>query len=636
MKKRAMLPGRDTPRPRKGYPRFFSGYAGVRSTAIPTLSSPAPLVLVWHIFSGSSPNVLKIVSRQLSLIVESGLMEALTAIKVGFVGEAVPDDILSLFAPYSKIQTLVTAEKGYEGVTLRALQGWLEGEQAASKEWFILYIHSRGARHAEDSPAWSWTKMMEYFMIERHKDCVEALKTHLTTGCEMYAHYDARTFSKRPWGMWHYSGNFWWARASYIRVLPPIPASAVETFKHEVSEDWILYEANHRFHISKFHVMHHTTRAPYDVPTHSIYHMHYPRSAYEVVYPPAAAAAPPPPAAVAASPPINLNFHAHTLSLRSMGHGLCNLLFGLVSAILRAMLTNTDILIVDDDMSVDFASSHHVAPMREMFEFDEFCARALEISNVRVILRSEIHNHVSCDPGLSVRAASNGFVVEGAGCPKVSGSGPSSCSCIRLGKRNSACLGNSRSASWQVGPGSFYMEWIKHWHQLGVIAQFDALIAAIPLKPLKDSIPPPGGLLSVLHCKNEADSIKHYAKQTGLSLHETERRLNARLVEVVLDNVPAQSQLIVLTARTAHNPVLETLSQRYKVSLLPKGRFREVNAMQDLRFATEFCNHVFIGNFSMANLRGSSFSYVIAKKMCNPGVRFVWLDLDNMGKTHSF
>jgi len=301
------------------------------------------------------------------------------------------------------------------------------------------------------------------------------------------------------------------------------------------------------------------------------------------------------------------------------------------------MLTKTDILIVDDEMSVDFASSHHVAPIREMFEFDEFSARALEIANVSVMLRSEIHTHVSCAPGLSVRAVSNGFVVEGSSPGCSSGTCCFADSCIRLGTRSSACMGNSRSASWHVGPGSFFMEWIKYWKQLGVMRQFDALIAAIPLKPLQSApTPDPSLPLSVLHCKNEPDSIRHYSKQTGLSLQETERRLNARLVEVVRANVPAGSELVVLTARTTDNPVLEALSKRNKISLLPKGRFREVNAMQDLRFATEFCNHVFIGNFSMANLRGSSFSYVIAKKMRNPGVRFVWLDLDDMGRNERF
>ena len=72
-------------------------------------------------------------------------------------------------------------------------------------------MHTKGASLA-DTPLQravnAWRKYMEYFNLERWRDCVEVLTEHETCGVELQSEDS------------HYSGNFWWATSEYIRRLP--------------------------------------------------------------------------------------------------------------------------------------------------------------------------------------------------------------------------------------------------------------------------------------------------------------------------------------------------------------------------------------------------------------------------------
>jgi hypothetical protein len=76
--------------------------------------------------------------------------------------------------------------------------------------FYALYMHQKGIRHPDASSVHAWRRYMQYFNIEKWRDCVEKLD----------AGYDAVGVDWRndPWK--HFSGNFWWARSDYIRKLP--------------------------------------------------------------------------------------------------------------------------------------------------------------------------------------------------------------------------------------------------------------------------------------------------------------------------------------------------------------------------------------------------------------------------------
>jgi hypothetical protein len=67
--------------------------------------------------------------------------------------------------------------------------------------------------------------------------CVEKLKEYDTVGCNLYLHSECRS---------HYSGNFWWAKTSYLRTLPYLSMIS----RHE-AELWLLM--NHKCKLYSMH-----------------------------------------------------------------------------------------------------------------------------------------------------------------------------------------------------------------------------------------------------------------------------------------------------------------------------------------------------------------------------------------------
>lgn len=100
----------------------------------------------------------------------------------------------------------------YEFPTLIGLQKNCHQDQ---EEFAVLYIHLKGVTHVNNrynKPTEDWRHFMQYFNVENWRQCVAKLEDdHDTVGVNFY---------KCP--LPHYSGNFWWARSSYIRTLPAL------------------------------------------------------------------------------------------------------------------------------------------------------------------------------------------------------------------------------------------------------------------------------------------------------------------------------------------------------------------------------------------------------------------------------
>ncbi len=75
----------------------------------------------------------------------------------------------------------------------------------------VLYLNGLGVTN-DSIYKQSWRKYLSYFNITKWEECVKALDNGYNT-CGV----DFRT-DPVP----HYSGNFWWANASYLRTLPKI------------------------------------------------------------------------------------------------------------------------------------------------------------------------------------------------------------------------------------------------------------------------------------------------------------------------------------------------------------------------------------------------------------------------------
>jgi hypothetical protein len=100
----------------------------------------------------------------------------------------------------------------YEFPTIIELQKNCNQDQ---EEFAVLYLHLKGVTHLNNpynKPTEDWRHLMQYFNVENWRQCVAKLKDDYDTV--------GVNFCSDP--LPHYSGNFWWARSSYIRILPAL------------------------------------------------------------------------------------------------------------------------------------------------------------------------------------------------------------------------------------------------------------------------------------------------------------------------------------------------------------------------------------------------------------------------------
>jgi len=89
-------------------------------------------------------------------------------------------------------------------------------------DYKVLYLHTKGVTK-ESINAESWRLMMEYFVVDKWKECVEYLNEYDAVGSNL------KILGPTTWGdgsqTWekagtkHFVGNFWWANASYVNTL---------------------------------------------------------------------------------------------------------------------------------------------------------------------------------------------------------------------------------------------------------------------------------------------------------------------------------------------------------------------------------------------------------------------------------
>lgn len=100
------------------------------------------------------------------------------------------------------------ADHGYEQVTLTELRSWCQTHREAK----VLYAHSKGAYNATVL-TYLHLKVMNDAVIGRWREARRALDEHDVAGA-MWTAEPA-----------HYTGNFWWANASYISTLAEPPTA---------------------------------------------------------------------------------------------------------------------------------------------------------------------------------------------------------------------------------------------------------------------------------------------------------------------------------------------------------------------------------------------------------------------------
>jgi len=200
-------------------------------------------VIFWHICDLN--HWREIVEDQFKCIYSSDLFKELDKIYISYLGKS-KEDINFLLEKTSKIHLInySTDMKDYERACLRQLKKWSQNNES-----YVLYIHAKGVSRPQYKKTISaWRKMLEFILINKYEKSIRGLEdgydvigVNLT---ESYHHnYSIDLYKHKLF----FSGNFWWAKTSYIRNLPDIIEHEKDLSKSHhgyplywLTERWIL------------------------------------------------------------------------------------------------------------------------------------------------------------------------------------------------------------------------------------------------------------------------------------------------------------------------------------------------------------------------------------------------------------
>lgn len=165
----------------------------------------------------------EIFDEQIQTIRESGLYDAVNEIYFGIVGS--PDVNFTKILQLKKFRLAYVHPdlSQFEFMTLEFLHNFCQNNYDAK----VFYIHTKGISTYgktcnPPSPARQrniddWRRYLEYYLITNYKRCVEELNTCDMVGVNWRGKGTGSVII--PQVDCHFSGNFWWARASYISTL---------------------------------------------------------------------------------------------------------------------------------------------------------------------------------------------------------------------------------------------------------------------------------------------------------------------------------------------------------------------------------------------------------------------------------
>ena len=116
--------------------------------------------------------------------------------------------------------------------------------ETAEQPFYCLYIHQKGISFAgtdKQTRVKHWRWLMDYFLIERWRDCIDKLGEGFNiVGCN---------FTEEP--VPHFSGNQYWARSDLITTWPKFTLPSQNNFKSQLSIPNVFYRYDAEFWYGK-------------------------------------------------------------------------------------------------------------------------------------------------------------------------------------------------------------------------------------------------------------------------------------------------------------------------------------------------------------------------------------------------
>jgi hypothetical protein len=128
------------------------------------------IAIFYHVFQIN--NWKEIFDEQYSILKSSGLIDSADYIHIGINGSNMIEDI------DDKIVQTINNNLSNESSTLKSLYSFIQ----KNNDYDVLYIHTKGVT-SNSAQMNDWRKYMNYFCIEKWKDCINFLKDYDAVGC---------------------------------------------------------------------------------------------------------------------------------------------------------------------------------------------------------------------------------------------------------------------------------------------------------------------------------------------------------------------------------------------------------------------------------------------------------------------
>ena len=192
-----------------------------------------PIALWFHARLSGLPvigvHAQDIMREQFQCMTSSGLIDAANEVIVGCSDSdrAEAEKIVPLKTIFVRLPEGARSELP----TLAHLRAWLPGNPEA----YVLYQHIKCATRP-DSLCQAWRRCMYHHLINRWHECVHRLNLgYESVGAHWLTPEQFPGLVRSPfWG-----GNFFWARASFLLTLPPLPSAAMSREDFYLAESWI-------------------------------------------------------------------------------------------------------------------------------------------------------------------------------------------------------------------------------------------------------------------------------------------------------------------------------------------------------------------------------------------------------------
>ena len=136
--------------------------------------------------------------------------------------------------------------------------------------------------------------------------------------------------------------------------------------------------------------------------------------------------------------------------------------------------------------------------------------------------------------------------------------------------------------------------------------------------------------INIFHLRLEDDAMNHWGSINHMHVTDFKKTIENKYIDIIKNFIDKNDKNIILSYSLDNN-VIDFLKQNnYKYYFIEKdfNIGREINAIFDL-VVGKYCNNIFIGNFNLDNLNGSSFSYCLIKRF-KSNVKKILIDLDRI------